>query len=248
MLLIASFFHCAADETHVTTKRGAEVSVLAEFPTGNGPFPTVVLAPGQGYHMRLPVLVETTKQLIARGYAVYRFDWAYFTKDAKHGEPAEDLSTEVEDMRAVLDLARVDPRVDKTKMSVGGKSLGSLVAWQVFTTDKALRSGLFLTPVCSHTDAGKPPVSEATENYAGSHQETRPVAYISGDHDPLCSTPLLYRFAESAGGPARVAVVGGDHSFRVQNSAGAVLDAPSTHSVSLVADLATNFIDNTLRD
>ena len=248
MLMGALHLDCVADEVLVNTQRGAKVSVVAEFPAGNGPFPTVIIAPGQGYHMRLPLLAETAKQLVGRGYAVYRFNWAYFTKDPEHGEPSNDLSTEVEDMRSVLDLARADARVDKARLSVGGKSLGTVVAWQVFTSDKTLRSGLFLTPICSHPDAGKRPVSEAAENYAGSAQETRPVAFISGDRDPLCATPLLYQFAETFSGRVRVAILGGNHSFEARSSTGTVLDEPSNRNVSFVAGLAGNFFDDVLRD
>lgn len=143
-----------ADALNLTTLRGAKVEAVVDFPSGPGPFPAVVLAPGQAYHMALPALVQTARRLVDQGVAVYRLNWAYFTRTPKGGGPSDDLSHELEDLSAVLEVARAEPRVDRAKLSVGGKSLGSIVAWRAFSADKSLRSGLFLTPVCSR-DAGR---------------------------------------------------------------------------------------------
>jgi alpha/beta superfamily hydrolase len=122
---------CFAQPIKLKTPRGAVLDVIAEFPAGDGPFPTVILAPGQGYHMGLPAMEQTAKEMVVQRIAVYRFNWAYFSNDAKNGQPSKEYVAEIEDMTAVLTKVRSDPRVAKDKIAVAGKSLGSLVAWQV---------------------------------------------------------------------------------------------------------------------
>ena len=84
--------------------------------------------------MRLPLMEKLSQMLAANGIAVLRFDWAYFTHDPKQGKASPDLSAEFEDMKTVVDFARGDQRFDQKRLMIGGKSLGSLIAWKVFRT------------------------------------------------------------------------------------------------------------------
>ena len=156
------------------------------------------------------------------------------------------MSLELEDLSAVVAVAQADPRVDRARLSVGGKSLGSLVAWRAFSSDKSLKSGLFLTPICSRATAGQSaPTPVAEQNYPGISSEHRPIAFILGDRDPLCAPPVLYRFAANAAGPARVAVVGGDHGFENRLLPGAAADQARDRNIQAVAQLAVIFIVDT---
>ena len=233
----------AADALTVTTPRGATLQVVADLPAGAGPFPAIVLAPGQGYHMALPAMEQTARRLVVQGIAVYRFNWAYFSDKVKGGSPSDDLSKELEDLRTVLAVARAEPRVNPSQLSVGGKSLGSLVAWRAFAADPSLRSGLFLTPVCSHVPKGQTSMVEvADENYPHVAKEHRPMAFIAGDRDPLCAPAVLYRFAAKAGTTARVAVVGGDHGFGHHTLTGDAAAQAESRNVAAVARLAADFV------
>ena len=136
-----------AEDITVSNADGVRLSARVDFPPGDGPFPAIVLAPGQGYHMNLPALEATTRRLTEQGIAVFRFNWAYFTAEPK-GQPSDDLSREFRDLQAVLSAARKHPKVLAKNLSVGGKSLGSIVAWQALGADASLRSVLLLTPVC----------------------------------------------------------------------------------------------------
>lgn len=255
LLLLACAPALAADAPKATaatlsTPRGARLELTADFPPGAGPFPTLVLAPGQGYHMGLPALAQTAKALVAQGLAVYRFNWAYFTQTPR-GRPAEDLGAELEDLQTVLRAARAELRVDKARLAVGGKSLGSLVAWKAMAADPALRAGLLLTPVCSHVPQGQAaPVNLIAENYPGLATETRPLALLLGSRDPLCDTRLLYAFAAQAASPLRLGVVGGDHGFedRVLASADpAAAEAARRLHVEALGQLAASFLTEALR-
>ncbi|MDP2370012.1 alpha/beta family hydrolase [Rhodoferax sp.] len=233
----------AADALTAITPRDAAVPVIADFPAGPGPFAAIVLAPGQGYHMALPALEQTALRLVAQGIAVYRFNWAYFSGPTKGGAPSDDLSKELEDLRTVLALARAEPRVNPTQLSVGGKSLGSIVAWRAFAADASLRSGLFLTPVCSHVPKGQSiPVDVADENYPHITQERRPMAFIAGDRDPLCAPAVLYRLAAKAGTTPRVAIVGGDHGFGNRALTGDAATQAEARNVATVAQLVSDFL------
>lgn len=232
-----------AEALTVTTRRGAKLQAVADFPIGPGPFPAVVLAPGQGYYMARPALEQTARRLVSQGVAVYRFDWAYTSADPKPGSPSPDLANELQDLAAVLAAAAAEPRVNPGKLSVGGKSLGSVLAWRALAADKSLRSGLFLTPICSHVRKGESvPDAVADENYPGLAAEDRPLLFISGDQDPLCAPAVLYRFAATSGGSARVAIVGGDHSFENRALTGAAADEFRTRNIESVARLAAGFI------
>jgi predicted alpha/beta-hydrolase family hydrolase len=227
----------------VTTSRGAKVDAIADFPAGPGPFAAIVLAPGQGYHMTRPALEQTARRLVAAGVAVYRFNWAYSSADPKAGAPSTDLADELQDLSAVLATALAQPRVRPGRLCVGGKSLGSVVAWRAFAADRSLCSGLFLTPICSHVPKGQSdPICIAQENYPGLAAERRPLLFIAGDRDPWCAPALLQRLAASAGGGARVAIVGGDHSFDDAALTGAASDEARTRNLHAVADIAASFI------
>ena len=69
----------------VETPRGAVLDVISDIPEGKGPFPAVVLGSGANYPMALPALEQLARQLVERGVAVFRFNWAYYTKDPQAG-------------------------------------------------------------------------------------------------------------------------------------------------------------------
>ena len=233
-----------ATDSRANTPRGSPVEMLVEIPEGPGPFPALVLAPGQGYHARLPLLERTAKELIARGVAVIRFNWAYFSKDGNKGKPAHDLSTEVEDMAAVLSETRKLARIDSHRVAVAGKSLGSLVAWRMFRSDAKLRSAALLTPVCidmtsdSRRDA-------ALTNYPDISINTRPLLLLAGDADAICPVRFLYGAAATIGGGARVVVVGGDHGFATKVGNNAAQDSEA--SMALAIRTTADFVAATLK-
>lgn len=193
----------------VRNVRGQQLAVQIDWPAGEGRFPAVVLAPGQGYHMGLPAMEALSRALMQQGVAVFRFNWSCFSAEPK-GQPSDDLSRELQDLQAVLAAARRHARVMPENVSVAGKSLGSVVAWQTLAADAQLRGALLLTPICSRVPRGDTPPRNATgQNYPPLAQERRPTLWVAGDRDPLCATSVLYRFVGTQAQNARVAVVGG---------------------------------------
>lgn len=234
---------CGAEELSIPGPNGGRLAVIADFPVGKGPFPAIVLAPGMGYHMKLPVLAETAKALAAHGVAVFRFNWSYFTAKPE-GQPSQDLSKEIQDLQAVLAAARRHPKVASQNVSVGGKSLGSLVAWRAFAADPSLRSGLFLTPLCGMVLKGEAVPAEARKNYPGFETERRPTLFVAGSSDPLCAAPALYQFAASGPGVARVAIVEGDHGYEEPGLPPPAAEAARKRNIAAVAALAAAFVSD----
>lgn len=229
-----------AEDLSIATPRGVSLRAVATFPSGAGPFPAIVLAPGAGYHMALPIMEEAARQFVERGIAVVRFDWGYFSAEPK-GRPSKDLLLEVQDMAAVLERLRGDARVDKSRLFVGGKSLGSGVAWKLLSADKNLRGAVLLTPVCSATKDGTVR-SEAEENYPGIAGEKRPLLFLLGEQDLYCAASVMYRYASSAAGAVRVDVISGDHSFGTPSLNGDAGDAVKQRNARLSGELMADFV------
>ena len=231
-----------AEDIAVNNADGVRLEARVDFPAGEGPFPAIVLAPGQAYPMSFPALEAATRSLTEQGIAVFRFNWAYFTAQPRR-QPSSDLSKELKDLQAVLSAARISPKIQAKNLSVGGKSIGSIVAWQALTADLSLRGALLLTPVCSRVPRGEAlPRSETQENYPAFETERRPTLSISGDRDPLCAPPILYRLAAASTGAARVAIVGGDHSYENRALPPAAADAARTRNIAAVSALAASFV------
>ncbi len=223
------------------TPRGAPIDLVAEFPAGAGPFPALILAPGQRYPMDRPILERVARSVLERGVAVLRFDWAYLSAPA--GQPSEGLVREQEDMLTVLDWARRDARLAEDRLFVGGKSMGSVVAWRLFAAHPGLRGALLLTPLCTRpARAGGAALAVGSQNYPGIGIEARPLFLLAGDQDPLCAAVDLYRLAAQAAGPARVAVLGGDHNLVDTTAPEAERDRTEARNAQLVGTLAAEFI------
>ena len=187
--------------------RAEAPEIIASYPKGDGPFPVIVLAGGQGYHMRLPIMEQTAEALLKEGIAVYRFDWRFYTRDPAKLEMSPGLADEAADYRAVLALVRADPRIDKARIFVGGKSLGSLVGYRVFASDPSLKGIALITPVCHQGPVEK--------MYPGIEKETRPVAFILGDKDPVCPAARFHEYWDprSTSTTQQASITRGDHAF-----------------------------------
>lgn len=233
-----------ATETRIIEIRGGgKVEMLLDLPSAKGPYPLVVVAPGQGYHARLPLPESLVKALNTEGIAVVRFNWAYFVNDPKAGKPSSDLSAEVDDMNTVLAEAQKLPAVDPARVAVAGKSLGTLVGWRVFRSHPKLKAVALLTPVC--IDNAKTEVVDGMmENYIDISANSRPLLLISGETDPLCPLPMLY--ANAAKIPrARAVGIGGRHSFEVRDGPNATADSAS--NLDLAVKITTDFLVKALR-
>jgi len=218
VLLLTTSSAFASERITTNTSDGRTIQVQINAPTvSNGA--TVVIAPGAGYHMDLPLLQELGESLAAQGFMTYRFNWNYFSSEPKL-EPSPDGEKEVLDMQAVVALARSDSRLNPAKILLAGKSLGSRISYLVYQRDPSLKALALLTPVCTslydEKDELRPvPVPSGEVNYPALGTLTRPVLFATSDNDPSCQLPMLIDFLKPYTGRFPVTVVGGNHSWDV---------------------------------
>lgn len=230
-----------ADEAFMlTTSRGDAVEVLITKPDTPGPFPVLVLGSGSSYPMRLPVLQSVAEGLQRQGIAVARFNWAYQLRDPQHGKPSADRQQEIEDMATVLAHVQQSTWADKRRVLLGGKSLGSIIAWQLFQQHPEISGAVLLTPVCSSASTDKAVHFET--NYPALASEQRRSLWIQGNSDPVCNTGELYRHLAS--NPlARAVVLSGNHGFEAATpaSAGTPVLRSLEKTLALLPDIIAEF-------
>ncbi len=205
------------------TPRGVEIDAVIHYPdatataTAPAPVPAVIIGSGQGYHMGLPLTEGLAKKIAEKGYVAIRFNWNYFSHG---GQPSEDLSNEVEDFATAVAFAKTNPKIDKDKIIVAGKSLGTIVSYKYFTSDTQVKALVLMTPVCTWRwdDKGDPlptPIGIGAETYPELLNSKRPIVVALGNSDPMCSIPMLYDFLKDSTGNIATIVVEGDHSLNV---------------------------------
>ncbi|MGL4232296.1 MAG: alpha/beta family hydrolase [Casimicrobium sp.] len=212
LVTMCSLHSLATEVVLIDAPRASKLELLIDLPPSDKPLPTILIAPGQGYHARLPLFERLVEAAKSNGIGVVRFNWTYFTADPKNGKPSEKLAREIEDMEVALSWTKSSAKIDSQRIVIAGKSLGSLVAWQVFKRDTKANALLLLTPVC--IDMSQEKTRDATfENYIGFEGINRASLLLVGDNDPLCPTQYLYSAASRAKTSPRVVIVGGDHGF-----------------------------------
>lgn len=196
----------AGESSPIATADGRTVECSISLPECTGHVPCLVMAPGRGYHKDRPIFPDLARQASEAGFAVFTFDWHYFSAGLN---PSDGLVDEMEDMHAVIRAARRHPRVDATRIIAGGKSLGSAVAGAVFASDDSLAGLVLLTPVMPNEEA-------VAQNYPGLLTEKRPTLVVLGEGDrDACPLQVLYATLAKAARDVPVVVVGGDHGLNI---------------------------------
>jgi hypothetical protein len=181
-------------------------------PKGKGPFPCVIICPGRGYHMELPLMKDFADKAVQEGFVAVRFDWTFYTKGSN---PSADGSQEIGDVEQVLLMAKQIPEVDPTRIYIAGKSLGSVFGYAVFHDHPELKGCLLMTPVIPERGAG-------VDYYPDLADEYRKVVFILGNEDfNNCKLNYLYHYLADCKAPIPVVVLAGGHGF---NQAGESTD------------------------
>jgi dienelactone hydrolase len=193
------------------------LNITGDFPHGPGPFPLIVMAPGEGYPSGGAVFEALARHLVSLGLALFRFDWRFSAPrvpNTGQEESAEDInlqsSSRYLDFSTAFEFAMAHPKSSKSQFAIGGKSLGSLVAWQYFMLNREVGCIVLLTPLLRPMEVELPSSIAAIEaNYPGILSDTRDIAAFCGDTDPWCPAESLDLIA----GKIFTVVVKGDHSF-----------------------------------
>ena len=181
-----------------------------------------------------------------KNLAVVRFEWNYCNTKPAQPTPSANLLNEIEDFETVLKYAQAHTSIDKNKITLAGKSLGSLVAYAVFAKEPTFKTLALLTPVCSYTtdEDGKVlpvPLSVCDENYPKIKEDSRTLFMSMGDKDELCILPVLYDFLKDSKGNISTFVAGGDHGFRIRDSGGQVDEVKTNGNINAVAEALFNW-------
>jgi predicted alpha/beta-hydrolase family hydrolase len=243
-------FAATVETKQIRTPRGVAVNVAIDLPDPvMGKRAAVIIAPGQGYHMDLPILKELGAKLAASGVIAFRFNWNYLSADPqKRGTPSDDLSNEMEDMQAVVDLAKADLRVDSSQIIIAGKSMGSVVAYSVFSNNPTAKAVVLLTPLCSSTsdENGKAlptPRPIGALNYPRLTELGRPIVLALGNADPACFVPVLYDWLKTSKGNVWTVVVGGNHSWEVAAPSDDLSRRRNTENISESVRIVAHWIN-----
>ena len=205
IFIFATFTFSAFASSNVTieTSDARKLEAILELPeTYEAKSPAVLIAPGQGYHMQLPLVQRLAQKALSRGYAVLRFNWHYYTQGTK---PSQNLEREYLDIASALDFLKRDSRINTEQIMVAGKSLGTILSWRLFNANKDLKGLFLLTPLCAQPQLYYPEMLK----------ETRHIQLVLGDKDPHCALPALYDFLKDSRGNIGVTVLQGDHSLNV---------------------------------
>lgn len=201
----------------LTTPRGTEIYATAYYPNAQQPMPIVIIAPGKNYHMDLALIQGLSEFIGQYNYATIRFNWSFYSEGHL---PSIDLKDELEDLQTVYAFLKTKRKVNKDRIIIAGKSLGSIVAHDFFVEEKKLHALLLMTPICtSHWDKNgnnqSTPRPVAKQYYPELLKQTRPIVVSLGNRDAYCSLPMLYDFLKDSQGNISTLTFEGDHGLNV---------------------------------
>lgn len=238
LLIFVSLFHLnaqAADYTAIVdTPRGSKIHL--DFYNFGTVDQVLLVAPGGACDPRLDLYDEMGRASKSKQTLVVRMHWSYCVADPEKGRPSETLQDEDEDLRTALSFLIKWLNLDEKDIVLGGKSLGSIVGQRVFQKNQNLKGFLLMTPICTRN--GK---NVFADYYIGLDQETRPVAVIKGDADPLCDTLHWIEYLADRAPNFKSTLVQGDHGFRLFDSEGKLDEELTRQNIAMVSDWISNF-------
>ncbi len=198
-------------------QRGVEtLSAVFEEPEGGERRGGLLLACGAGSQLDSPFMAKTAAGLVARGFSVMRFHYAYRERALAEGKrmkpPDPAPALEAAHVVALEELRR---RADDQRPLLAGKSLGGRISSHLAAKDHPCRGLVFLGyPL----HPPRKPEKLRSEHFPAIAQ---PALFLQGTRDDLCDLDLLRRELATYGGVATVEVIeDANHSFEVRRSSG----------------------------
>lgn len=219
-----------AESVNIHTPRGVEIR-LDIYAKGHAR--ALLLAPGQGCNPRLDLYETLADEAGRQGVTLIRMYWAYCLT-TPNGEASADLALETEDFKAAIDYVSKSLGYSRESISLGGKSLGSLVSWPIFRDDSRFASLVLLTPVCTNTEIS-PSTNVFSDQYPKLSEEKRRVLLAQGNADPICETAHFQQFITATGINFTPLVIRGDHRFNIVSADGSVDQVASQKNLQALA-------------
>jgi len=179
----------------------------------------ILLAHGAGAPMDSDFMVRMAAELVARGFAVMRFQYGYMERARR-----EEKRRPPDRGPALLGVHRAAIAALRERTTgpilLAGKSLGGRMSTLLAADGGVDAEGLILLGYPLHP-AGKP------ERLRVKHLPDieLPALFLQGTRDALCDLALLYPALETYGGDAELHIVeGADHGFAVLKRSGRTND------------------------
>ncbi len=170
----------------------------------------VLFGPGQGCNPRRDMYDRFGSEAVKNGFTMVKLTWAYCVKGGPYAGPSEDLADEREDFTTALTYMKENLAIAPENTIIGGKSLGTYVAFDKFMSAPELPALILLTPIC--TVNGK---NTFAEFYPGLEKQTRPVYMAIGMNDQLCQVSHFHEYVAGHAKYFRPLIIAGDHGFRL---------------------------------
>ncbi len=174
---------------------------------------TVVLGHGAGANQLSGFMVMIAKGLAARGFDVMTFNFVY----KEQGRSIPDQKARLESCyQAVIDEARMNRKLKKNRLVIGGKSMGGRIASQVAAVAPDGIGGLVFLGYPLH-----PPGRPDKLRDAHLKDIQAPMLFVQGGRDTFGTAEEIRAVIKRLRLPAKIFVIeGGDHSFKVPKSLG----------------------------
>jgi uncharacterized protein len=178
---------------------------------------TIVLGHGAGQGQLSNSMRLFASGLASRGFDVMTFNFVYMER----GKSGPDQKPKLESCyRAVIREAIQHKKLKTNRLLIGGKSMGGRIASQVAAEDEEGVAGLVFLGYPLHPPGQ--PDKLRTEHWKSIKV---PMLFLQGTRDPFGTPDEIKPFIKKLRLPAKIYVIEtGDHSFKVQKSAGLTQD------------------------
>ena len=179
---------------------------------------TIILGHGAGANQLHGFMRLFANGLSGRGFDVMTFNFVYM----EHGKGAPDKKAKLESCyMAVIREAVKHKKLKGNRLLIGGKSMGGRIASQVAAENPENVDGLVFLGYPLHPPGQ--PDKLRTEHW---EKIKCPMLFLQGTRDPFGSPDEIKPFVKKFKLQAKMyPIETGDHSFKVQKSAGVTQDA-----------------------
>ena len=174
---------------------------------------TIILAHGAGSNQLSSFMQLFASGLAERGFDALTFNFVYMER----GRGAPDQKAKLESCyRAVIDAASRHRKLKNNRLVIGGKSMGGRIASQVAAAGDERIAGLVFLGYPLHPPGQ--PQKLRTDHWPSIKV---PMLFVQGTRDSLGTPNEINPILKKLKLPAEMYVIEtGDHSFKVQKSAG----------------------------
>lgn len=188
-------------------------ALLYSAPKQNKANTTIILAHGAGANQLSGFMKLFASGLAQRGFDVLTFNFVYM----ELGRNAPDQKVKLESCyRAVIDATSRHRKLKSNRLIIGGKSMGGRIASQVAAAGDERIAGLVFLGYPLHPPGQ--PQKLRTDHWPSIKV---PMLFVQGTRDSLGTPDEINPILKKMKLPAEIYVIQtGDHSFKVQKSAG----------------------------